>query len=825
MKNCFFITVCRFHAKDKSQLIISGYYSKNQMDNNSPVIMLDDRELTYRAEEAALAPAHFKNVDGNVITKQVFLQVELPDEWESCEKLNLYNCFGEERELLWGIDVVQLREWSKNIFQNIDAVVAGEKGFRIEGWYIDTGKVEISLFDTEGNPVEAEITKVRRMDVLREFPECDESEAVGFSMQYTGKKLNKIVFHLEENGRSTDETVIIHPPRIKKAIAQTRNMYHKVKDCYRQHGIKGVFLRTGDRLTGQDYVNYDEWMRRHQPSKRVLRKQSRQILREMPKISVVVPLYKTPENYLCEMIESVRKQSYRNWELCLSDGSGEQSPIENILREYEKKDSRIRVVHNQKQLHISDNTNEALKICTGDYIAFLDHDDLLTPDAFYECVYAINEAPDTELIYSDEDKVNKDGTEYFLPHFKSDFNIDMLRSVNYFCHLVVVKRQLWQKVGMLNSKYDGAQDYDFVLRCVENTTHIKHIPKVLYHWRACEGSTAEKGSNKAYGVEAGAAAIRAHYERTGIQADVIPLEFAGMFRSKYHLNDEPLVSVIIPNKDHVEDLDKCMRSLEEKSSYANIEYIVVENNSTEEKTFAYYKELEKRNPKAKVVYWNKIGFNYPAINKFGVEHAKGDYLLFLNNDTEVINSDCIEELLGYCMREDVGAVGARLYYEDGSIQHAGVIIGYGGVAGHCFVGEPAESAGYFARIRLAQNLSAVTAACVMVKRSVFEEVGGFDEAYAVAFNDIDLCLKIRQAGHLIVYNPYAELMHYESKSRGYEDTEEKIRRFQQEIYLFRSRWMPFLEQGDPYYNPNLTLDRTDFSMKSQANKRKRNNVK
>ena len=570
----------------------------------------------------------------------------------------------------------------------------------------------------------------------------------------------------------------------------------------------------------REYTDYEAWFRRSQPSKGVLRMQRQQKFAYMPKISIVVPLYKTPENYLKELIASVQNQSYTNWELCLSDGSGEDSPLIELLKKYEKREPRIHVVYHKKRLQISDNTNEALNICTGDYIAFADHDDLLAPNALYECVMAINQDAEIEMLYSDEDKVNMEGTEYFQPHFKSDFNIDLLRSVNYFCHLVVVKRELFQKVGMLQSEYDGAQDYDFVLRCVENTSHIKHIAKILYHWRAHQDSTAENPESKTYITEAGVRAIQAHYDRVGIRAIVEPMCHAGWYRSKYILQEQPLVSIIIPNKDHIEDLEKCITSIETKSDYKNLEYIVVENNSQEKATFAYYENLEKRNHKVKVIYWDGVGFNYPAINNFGVEHAKGAYLLFLNNDTEILSGDCIEEMLGYCMRKDVGAVGAKLYYEDGTIQHAGVIVGLGGVAGHVFLAEPHDAPGYFGRAIVAQDLSAVTAACMMVKRSVYEEAGGFEEAYAVAFNDVDLCLKIRKAGYLIVYNPNAELMHYESKSRGYEDTEEKIKRFGSEIQLFQERWKEFLEKGDPYYNPNLSLNRNDFGLSNSVNKKR-----
>ena len=376
--------------------------------------------------------------------------------------------------------------------------------------------------------------------------------------------------------------------------------------------------------------------------------------------------------------------------------------------------------------------------------------------------------------------------------------------------------------GGLHTNYTGkaeaavdalaAQDYDFVLRCAEQAVNIRHIPKILYHWRAHKDSTAENPESKRYAFEAGIRAIQAHYDRCGIDAEVSAEQLNGIYRSKYRLKEQPLVSVIIPNKDHTEDLDKCIRSIEEKGTYKNIEYIVIENNSEKKETFAYYEKLQAENPKVKVVFWERE-FNYSAINNYGVGFAKGEYLLFLNNDTEIINPDCIEELLGYCMRDDVGIVGARLYYEDDTIQHVGVIIGLGGVAGHTFVGEPKDSLGYFGRIVTAQDYSAVTAACLMTKRKVFEKVNGFEEKLAVAFNDVDFCLKVREAGYLVVYNPYAELHHYESKSRGLEDTEEKVLRFQGEIRTFQYRWKEILNEGDPYYSPNLTLDKTDFSLR------------
>ena len=424
--------------------------------------------------------------------------------------------------------------------------------------------------------------------------------------------------------------------------------------------------------------------------------------------------------------------------------------------------------------------------------------------------YALKTGAD--LVYSDEDKVSINGKRYFEPHFKSDYNPDLLCSMNYFCHLVVASRPLLERTGLLNGEFDGAQDYDFVLRCTEHTKNIHHIPKVLYHWRAHEDSTAENPESKRYAFEAGRRAIEAHYARRNLPAKVEMGEYPGLYRTYWQWKEQPLISILIPNKDHVKDLDQCIKSIEEKSVYHNYEFIIIENNSELPETFAYYKRLEAEHQKAHVIYWEG-SFNYSAINNFGAEHANGEYLLLLNNDTEMINPDCLWQLLGYCMREDVGAVGARLYYEDDSIQHAGVVIGFGGIAGHTFIGFDRQANGYFSRIICAQDYSAVTAACMMTKKSVYQQVGGLTEELAVAFNDIDYCMKLRQAGKLVVYNPYAQLYHYESKSRGLEDSPEKQERHNKEMKYFVTKWKAFMDKGDPYYNPNLTLSKADFSLK------------
>ena len=447
-------------------------------------------------------------------------------------------------------------------------------------------------------------------------------------------------------------------------------------------------------------------------------------------------------------------------------------------------------------------------MANGEYLILPDHDDTIPPQAFYEVAKAINKHPDCDVLYSDEDKLDMDGKALFDPHFKPDFT-----SVNYICHLFVVKKELLDQVGGFRQEFDGAQDYDFIFRCTEQAKEIVHIPQVLYHWRCHQDSTASNPESKMYAFEAGSRAIMAHYERMGIPAERVEkgVDY-GIYHTTFKIKGEPLISIIIPNKDHSKDLDVCVRSILEKSTYRNLEFIIVENNSTEPETFAYYKKMEEKHPSFHVVTW-KEGFNYSAINNFGASFAKGEYLLLLNNDTELLEPDSIREMLGFCQREEVGIAGARLLYADDTIQHAGVVIGFGGIAGHTFIGLHKAENSYFHRAMCAQDYSAVTAACLMTKKSVFEAVGGLSTELAVAFNDIDYCMKVRALGQLVVYAPYATLYHYESKSRGLEDTPEKVARFNREVAIFIKKWPDIIKNGDPYYNPNLTLRKSNFALR------------
>ena len=597
-----------------------------------------------------------------------------------------------------------------------------------------------------------------------------------------------------------------------RKVLKSLNIYTVKKGFayLKKYGFQEFKVRLSERFEEVE-VDYSDWCKKDVLSDQERSAQQQRKWEDPPLISVVVPVFRTPEKYLCEMIRSVQSQTYPYWELCIADGSKDVQETRAIVERF-LSDSRIRYKALDENLGISENTNAAIRMASGEYVALFDHDDLLTENALYEVASeAVNSGAD--IIYTDEDKIKGDTMERYQPNFKPDFNLDLLRSNNYICHLLVVKRSLIEKVGGLRSEFDGAQDHEFLFRCVEQTDKIAHIPRVLYHWRVHAASTADNTLSKEYAYDAGKRAVLEHIRRCGEDAEVTDTRFPGFYRVRYKVEGEPLISIIIPNKDEKETLQKCLESIWKTSAYHRYEIIIVENNSTEPETFEYYKKIDGQNG-VHVVYW-KNGFNYSALNNFGFAHAKGDYILCLNNDITVIAPDWLERMLGQCQRSQVGIVGAKVYYPDNTIQHAGVIVGIGGVAGALFVAMPRERSGYLRKAILQQDLSAVTAACMMVDRKVWEAVGGFCEELAVAFNDIDFCLRVREKGYLVVYEPNVEMYHYESKSRGYEDTPEKQMRFKSEIDYMKERWKKILQEGDPYYNPNFSLKTCDYSLKKR----------
>lgn len=575
------------------------------------------------------------------------------------------------------------------------------------------------------------------------------------------------------------------------------------------------FLRLADPAAHRQanvFASYRTWMEKKDfNEKRDGAKLRRKLgqLNTPPLISILMPVYNTPEPLLCAAIESVRRQIYGNWQLCIADDCSNEPHVRKILSSYAAQDGRILVKYRAQNGHISEATNSAFALASGEWIALLDHDDMLAPHALAEVALEIDRHPEAELIYSDEDKLDVKGRRY-EPYFKPDFSRELFRSQNYLNHLTVHRARNVQAVGGWRSGYEGSQDYDLNLRIFERVDErrIRHIPKILYHWRAVEGSTASSGGEKSYAYDAGLRALREHASRMQLDVSVEPAPDVPFYRLRFAApNPAPLVSLIIPTRDKVELLRGCVESILTKTTYAPYEIIVVDNGSTEAETLKYLGEIE-RQENVRVLFWDKP-FNYSAINNFAVTEARGTIVGLINNDIEVITPEWLTEMVSWAAQEDIGCVGAKLYYPDDTVQHAGVILGIGGVAGHSHKYFPRSHHGYFGRLKLVQNFSAVTGACLLVKKKIYEEVGGLDsENLTVAFNDVDFCLEVRRAGYVNVWTPYAEAYHLESVSRGREDNPEKIARFSGETIFMKDKW----ELNDEYYSINLTKSHEDFSI-------------
>ena len=534
-----------------------------------------------------------------------------------------------------------------------------------------------------------------------------------------------------------------------------------------------------------------------------------------PKISIVVPLYNTPLDFLEELLDSVVNQTYRNWELCCVD-AGTAPGVGEMVRQRAAADPRIRYQKLDKNELIPGNTNKGIEMATGDFIALLDHDDILHPCALWYAAKAIAEQG-ADFVYTDEATFEGKVENVVLYHFKPDFMLDNLRSNNYICHLTVFSRALMERAGGgERMEYNGSQDYELFLRLTEQAEKIVHIPHALYYWRSSPGSTAADISAKTYCIDAGIAALKAHYARCGIAVDDVALipGTPGYYKTDYTIEHPGRVSILIPTCDHIRDLELCVDSIYARTTYPDFELILIENNSKQPETFRAYERMQKEHPdNLKVVTWEGKGFNYSALNNFGEQYATGEYLLLLNNDTEVITPNWLEEMVMYAQQKRVGCVGAKLLYPDDTIQHAGIGFGIGGVAGHLHKYFPAASDGYMGRLNYVQDVYGDTAACLLIRREIYDEMNGLDESYAVAFNDVDFCVRVREAGYTNVFTPFAQLYHYESKSRGTEDNPEKQKRFQGEVLRFQARWGDLLAAGDPCTNPNFDIQREDFTLK------------
>ena len=850
----------------------------------------------------------------------------------------------------------------------VDIALAREGELMLQGWAFGSNpeeEVKLTVVDQAGNPVPGTtVSSVRRDEVVNAFfgdyvkAHGALQRDLGFDVHTPYAQGETRILVLQADGQTkrvkfTDHILeefnsVAHRKREKLLALFHWETVEVAWEYFQKHGLRALFKKSVHKIQNiQDDYDYNEWYKKVRITDEELAKQRKSAadFAMQPTFSIVIPVYATPEKFLRRMLDSIREQTYPMFEVCLVDATPyakiQHDPAQGrtpqeILAEYAAADSRFRYETLTENLGIAENTNAAIRMATGDFIVLADHDDELEPQALYECVRAINAHPDVQVLYSDEDKVDFEDIYYFEPHFKTDFNPDLLRSVNYICHLFVARRSLLDAIAETaadgqkiyeRSAYDGAQDYDLILRATEKaqamerarlvsfanasggnavtgrssvddqtaateagvepkesaqpsiaaalkpldqallrqgrftSSNIIHIPMVLYHWRAHQASTAQHPEAKLYAFEAGTRAVYDHCKRIGLPIKKVEQGITYGFYHPIYENQQPLISVVIPNKDHSADLDKAITSLA-AGNYKNLEFIIVENNSDQAETWKYYEALKNRFPEelpadfidsatcgamrtsetstaesssaashpaqvsayhsaavsvlpqpvVKVVKWDGP-FNYSAINNYGVQFTHGQYLLFLNNDIEEIDPDSIDEMIGYVQRDDVGICGARLLYPDEDIQHAGVIMGMGGIAGAAFVRTHDSDLSYMHRAKCIQDYSCVTAACLLTKRSLFDEVGGFTEKLAVAFNDVDYCMKVRALGKLVVYNPYAKFYHYESKSRGMEDTPEKLARFHSEILTFGTTWKDILRDGDPYYSPALTFRKANFALK------------
>ena len=689
----------------------------------------------------------------------------------------------------------------------------------ITGWALDTITKESPTFTINNeNQVSAyNIQRVLREDVNQIYQTEPAIEA-GFVVTLEGIKQKKVLpFHFQSSAHvvTVDFPLNKKYPVIPGTEDKVTRLWIKAKKGFKymaKNGISHTIQRAKiEKLRNQ--ASYPNWLARNEVLDIEAMTQEIATFHYQPKISIAMPVYNVEEKWLRLCIDSILNQVYTNWELCMADDASTDPNVKKILTEYQQLDERIRVVFREQNGHISEATNSALAIATGEFVALLDNDDELAINAFYEVVKVLNENPELDLIYSDEDKIDMDGNRSD-PAFKPDWSPDLLLGTNYISHLGVYRRSILEEIGGFLKGYEGSQDYDLVLRFTEKTTkeRITHIPKVLYYWRMLPTSTAVDQGSKGYAFEAGLRAVQDALVRRGINGHATHGAANGLYDVYYDIESEKLVSIIIPTKNGYKDVQRCVSSIIEKTTYQNYEIIMADNGSTDPKMHELYAEFEQQLPGRFFVESIDIPFNFSTINNRAAKKAHGEYLLFLNNDTEVITENWLTLMVSFAQQERIGCVGAKLLYPNNTVQHAGVILGLGGVAGHGHYGYPHGDLGYFGRLAINVNYSAVTAACLLMKKADFDAVGGFEEAFTVAFNDVDLCLKVQALGRDNVWLHEAELYHFESQTRGYDDKGKKKKRFEQEKVMMEEKWGPLIE-NDPFYNPNLTRDIPNFSLR------------
>lgn len=816
MDKFIFIYKKRIDLRDSNRLIIQTGSCRDYMKYVKAVSYVNGIETEVEIVENPHTPLLFvyKNAEPE-FDGEYNLCINLPEKVKNVKIILTKDTYPSGIEEI-NISSAQI-EYLRNLIEiNLIGVQADErtKTIKITGWAESAGELKLSVY-AEKKELEYKADYFTRADMVSRYFEGELNRNCGFELTVEDTDVRSIRITSESGGRRGSIGVVVNRAssgqqrRSVRLAEDKRNDYiTRARNYIAMYGMKRFIVKAVGKLTGKSIKDPTNiYFNKINPNEARLKEQRDYKFVSNYKFSILIPVYRPDAKFFTLMLDSIVAQTYDNWQICLADGSGDGYTVENVVKPYVEKygEDKVKYIKLENNLGIAENTNAAMRMADGDFIVFGDHDDELHPTALFECMRELERYPQADFIYSDEDKIIEATGHHTEAHFKSDLNMELLRTNNYICHLSVVKKSLADKVGVLYTQFNGSQDHDYVLRCVEKAECVRHIPRILYHWRINDNSTAKSASTKTYANTAGVNAVSAHLKRMGIDGEVKNGVAPGFYDIRYKLTEKPLVSVIIPNKDHLDDLTRCLESMENVNNYHNVEYIVVENNSVLEDTFEGYKELEKKyGDKFKLVRWDGM-FNYSAINNFGARYAKGEYILLLNNDTSVIEPDSLRCMLAQCQRAEVGIVGAKLLYDDDTVQHAGVIIGYQGVAGHAFTGIGDDVYGYFARAVLSQELSAVTAACLLTKRSVFDEVGGLDESFEVAFNDIDYCMKVRAAGYKIIYDPHAKLHHYEYKSRGAEDTGKKQERFGGEIMHFIDKWRAALIAGDMYYNPNLEL--------------------
>lgn len=808
MKKYSIDSVQYFRYEDRKTIFIHGWFALENHPFSRAEVWAGDRQIPFDLNRSSRPDVTVRYPE--IISDQIgfFIRAELP-EAEGGFRL-VFD--GEEIVSLSGRDL-KYSEIHNPIVYTFDLTKENETDFSSTGFAktLDGEPVSVEVLKN-GKPFGVTVKSEQMPAIDPWFLKPDKQGGFSFILETDGD-ISSYSLLLSKDGYQTEIPLREQKGKISRRLFNARLLgLSKLYPIYKTNGL----LFTARAALGTPPYTFRtrnawiNWYQENTPSEVDLAEQRKQVpeWKVQPKISVVTAAYNSDLGLLRVMIESLLNQTYPNWELCIADGSTDEK-VRKYIKNWLEKEPRIKYRYLNGNKGISGNTNEALKMAEGDYIAFVDHDDELTPDAFYHVVKALQEKP-YKFIYSDEDKIGGIGSKPRDPFFKPDFSLDYLLSSNYFNHLSVVRKDAMEQAGFLRPEFDGAQDYDFVLRVVENAKdgEVHHIPKVLYHWRLAENSTALNPENKLWAFEAGRKAVQDYVERNGIDAEVGHGNQLGWYTVDYHLKKQPLISIIIPNKDHSKDLDRLLASFE-NVTYQNYEILVVENNSEEPETFEYYEHRLPSYKNVKLLHWDKP-FNYSAINNWAAKQAEGELLLLLNNDMEVIDPDFMEKMAANALRPGIGAVGIMLLLENGKIQHDGVLWGYEG-GYHLFINEDPDSPSY-GNVRMAQrNVLAVTGACLMVQKDHYFEVGGMNESYVVGYNDVDFCLKLYEAGYKNLILPQVKMHHFESLSRGMDDVRKNRDRFYDELDRLITEWRHKFPYGDPYYNPNLSLTRAFYT--------------